>query len=100
MNRRDLIALLGSTVAMWPVGARAQQAVRPVIGFLHPGSPEATAKFVAGFRKGLGETGYVEGHNVAIEFRWGQGQNDRLSALVADLVRRQRSEERRVGKEC
>jgi putative ABC transport system substrate-binding protein len=88
MNRRDLIALLGSTVATWPVGAREQQAVRPVIGFLHPGSPEATAKFVAGFRKGLGETGYVEGHNVAIEYRWGHGEIGRLPELAADLISR------------
>jgi putative ABC transport system substrate-binding protein len=60
-----------------------------VIGFLHPGSPEANAKFVAAFRKGLGETGYVEGRNVAIEYRWAEGHNDRFPFLAADLVRRQ-----------
>jgi ABC-type uncharacterized transport system substrate-binding protein len=87
MNRRALIALLGSAAA-WPQAARAQQPALPVIGLLHPGSPEANARFVAGFRKGLAETGYVEGREIAIEYRWGHGEGGRLPELAADLVSR------------
>jgi putative ABC transport system substrate-binding protein len=89
IRRRELLGALGGTAAAWPLAARAQQSGIPVIGFLHPGSPEANAKFVAAFRKGLGETGYVEGRNVAIEYRWAEGHNDRFPFLAADLVRRQ-----------
>jgi putative ABC transport system substrate-binding protein len=88
VKRRAFIAMLGGAAAAWPHSSRAQQSAMPVIGFLHPGSPEANAKYVAGFRKGLGEIGYVEGRNVAIEYHWGHGEIGRLPELAANLISR------------
>jgi putative tryptophan/tyrosine transport system substrate-binding protein len=88
MRRREFISLLGGSAAAWPLAARAQQPAVPVIGFLHSGSPEVTPSLVAGFRKGLEETGFVDGRNVAIESRWAQNDRARLPELAADLVRR------------
>jgi putative ABC transport system substrate-binding protein len=89
MRRREFITLLGGAVAAWPILARAQQPTMPVIGFLHSGSLELFTARVAAFHQGLNDTGFVEGRNVAIEYRWAHGQYDRLPALATDLVRRQ-----------
>ena len=87
MKRREFIAGLGSAAA-WPLTALAQQPAVPVIGFVSVGSADASAEWVAAFRKGLGETGYVEGQKVMIEYHWLEGQFDPLPALMSDLVRR------------
>src|SRR5262249_29662160 len=85
LRRREVLALLGGAAAAWPLVARAQQ---QLIGYLSARSPEDTAHLVEAFRRGLGETGFFEGHNVTIEYRWALGHQDRLPALAADLAQK------------
>src|SRR4051812_7925845 len=87
MRRRHLIAVVGGAAITWPYSAVAQQKAMPVIGFLNAGSANPYTPMVAGFRRGLRETGYIEGQNLAIEYRWAEGQYDKLPSLAADLVR-------------
>jgi putative ABC transport system substrate-binding protein len=88
IRRRELVFTLGGAAA-WPLAARAQQPAMPVIGFFHLTSLETNRENLATFRQGLADTGYIEGKNVAIEYRWAQGRNDMLPTLVAELVRLQ-----------
>jgi putative ABC transport system substrate-binding protein len=88
MRRREFITLLGGAAAGWPLVARAQQPALPMIGLLSPRSPAVDASLISVIRQGLNDTGFIEGQNVALDYRWADGQYDRLTALAADLVHR------------
>ena len=93
MRRRDFVSLLAGAAA-WPFAAQAQQAAMPTIGFLHSGSAATNTKRLDGFRKGLSDASFVEGRNLAIEYRWADGHNDRLAVMAADLVQAARDDHR------
>ena len=89
MKRREFITLIGGAAAAWPLASHAQHTTMPVVGFMHTLAPESVPNPMAGFHQGLKEQGYIEGQNLAIEYRFADGQYDRLPMLAADLVRRQ-----------
>jgi putative ABC transport system substrate-binding protein len=89
VRRRDFIKVIASSAAAWPLAAYAQKSVVPVVGFINGASAQGYARQLAAFLKGLGAAGYVDGQNVTVEYRWADGQNDRLPAMAADLVHRQ-----------
>ncbi|MGA7390724.1 MAG: ABC transporter substrate binding protein, partial [Pseudolabrys sp.] len=89
MRRRDFFKVIAGSAAAWPITARAQQPAKPVIGFLNAASAKGYARPLSAFLKGLSEAGYVDGQNVAIEYRWAEGRSDQLPAMAADLVRHQ-----------
>ena len=89
MHRRDFIKVVTGSAVAWPLTARAQQSAMPVVGFVNGGTAEAASRYLAAFRKGLSETGFVEGQNVSVEYHWMEGRLDRMPALMADFVRRQ-----------
>ena len=97
MRRRKFITMLGGMAAAWPFVARAQRPTTPVVGFLDAGSPAERADVVTAFRKGLAEAGFVEGQNVALEFRWADGNYERLAGLAAELGMAYDAAQRRVG---
>jgi putative ABC transport system substrate-binding protein len=89
VRRRDFIKVIAGSAIVWPVSVRAQELAKPVVGFLNAASARGYERQVAAFLKGLGEVGFVDGQNVTVEYRWADGQNDRLPTMAADLVRRQ-----------
>ena len=88
MTRREFITLLGGAAATWPLAARAQQSTMPIIGYLSARSPDDTTHLVEAFRRGLKETGFIDGQNVTVEYRWALGQYGRLPAIAAEFARR------------
>src|SRR5579871_3312019 len=89
MRRREFITLVSGAVACWPLAAHAQQPAKQVIGFIHLTSAEETRDYLPAFHQGLNDTGYIEGRNIEVEYRWGQGRNNRLPGLIAELVQQQ-----------